>query len=112
MDIGNAVLVVAAVIGFTELVKRATAHFGVVLPGWAVQIVSGSVAVGGMFLVRETVWANEQVIGGHPLDRLDAWSIVLAGILVGLGANVGDRLLKTVANIGQNTTRNWEKPPQ
>lgn len=107
MDFGNAVLVVAAIVSLTAFVKKLVPN----LDSRITQVVSLVLAVGTLFLVRETVWAHSQVIGDKPLDQLDGWSVLLAGLLVGLGANVLDRTLKSVSNIGANTTKYEDVPP-
>jgi len=100
MDFGNALLVSALLFGFVMWIKRsfpkveADAKLTIL-----VVIVAAQAAV---WLLRYTVWAHEQVIGGHPLDELNFGSIVAAGIFLALGATVVDQGVKMVSNIGQN----------
>lgn len=100
MDFGNAVLLIAVVTAATGLVKQ------VVPAGWLggarTRVVVLGLSIGAVFLVGETVWASAQVIGEQSLDKLGAWDKVVVGVLVGFGANVFDRTLKTVANVGDN----------
>lgn len=107
MDFGNALLLIAAVVGLVELIKR-------LIPGLdapVVQVVAIAVAIAMVFAVGATVWAHTQVLGNHALDKLDVASKAFAGLMLGLGSNILDRTLKTVANIGQNTSANTNAPP-
>jgi len=58
--------------------------------------------IAGTFLLRESVWANEQVLGGQQLDQLSGWDTLLAGIFVGFGATAIDQVQRAVRNIGEN----------
>lgn len=111
MDVGNAVLVVAGVMGIVSLVTRLFPRLLDFRDGSVVILVAVVIAIGVLFLARETVWASEQVLGGKPLDALDAWSVVFAGLLLGLGSTALDRTLKSVSNIGENAARYKETPP-
>lgn len=104
MDFGQAALLIAAVYAITEFAKK-------VLPdklaanSKIVQGVSMAIAIGMVFLVATSVWANEQLIGGKPLDALDGWSKLLVGLLIGGGANLAHTLFGkdgTIRNIGEN----------
>lgn len=111
MDIQNALLVVVAVVGLVSLVKRLVPSISTPLDGALTMLVAIVIAIGVLFLARETAWANEQVIGGKALDQLDSASVVFAGLLVGLGSTVTDRLLKTVSNVGANVAKYEDSPP-
>ena len=104
MDAGlNALLLVSGVTAATAFAKKLV---GPAISAWrdgaGVQLLSLAIAVGGTFLVRDTVWAGEQVVGGQVLANLDTPSTLVAGVLVGLGANVLDRTLKVGASFGEN----------
>lgn len=105
--LANAGLLAAVVFGATELAKAA-------LPtGWfygsnagtnsrATALLAVVVGQAATFLVGASVWAHEQVIYGHPLDKVNVATKVLVGLLVAAGAAVGERFLNAVRNIGQN----------
>lgn len=100
MDFTNALLVVAAVYALTEWAKSAAPS---IRNSSALTIltaaVAGQAAVWGL---ATTVWANEQVIGGHTLDKLNGGSKVAAGFFVALLATGTDKLIGMVKNVGQN----------
>lgn len=96
----NAFVLAVIVVAATEFVKRVLASFGIVTDGWRTQVVAIGVAIGFVWFVGATVWADEQVIGGKPLELLGTADKFFAGVVIGLGANVADRTLRTVAQIG------------
>jgi len=101
MDFGQAALLIAAVFAVTEFVLRLVPN----LDSRLKQLVSFVLAVGVVFLVRETVWAHEQIIGGQALDTLNTESAVLVGLLIGTGANVLHSIIGkggAIQNIGDN----------
>ena len=100
MDVTNALVLVAVIVAATEFAKRIAGQFGIETDGWQTQAVSLGVAVGAVFLVGETVWAGEQVIGAHGLDTLGVADKVLAGLMLGFGANFADRGVRSIAHIG------------
>ena len=97
MDFGQAALLIA-------LVYAITRWFGTIVtpPSWVTPIIAMSIAVGAVFLVAETVWAPENIVSGHALDNLDWASKLVAGVLLGAGANVLDQGIKAVRNVGEN----------
>lgn len=100
MDFGNAVLVSALLFGLVMWEKKAfpAIEASSLLTILSV-IVSAQVAI---WLLRYTVWAHEQVVGGHPLDTLNFGSLVAAGLFLALGATVVDQGVKMVKNVGEN----------
>ena len=98
MDFGNALYLTAAVFGIVTLVK---ALFKITDPRVVCGIVIAA-AFGAVFLLAETVWADEQVIGGESLDNLGFWSKVAVGLFLA-GAQTALFLgIDAVKNIGQN----------
>ncbi len=98
MDFTNAALVIAAIFGTVEFIKRVWAA----QPVWAPPVIAVAVGIGAMFLLGGTVWAHQEVIGGHALDNLNASSKVVAGVFAGflaVGLNEGVKMVKSV---GQN----------
>lgn len=65
-------------------------------------VVALAVGIGAVFLVAETVWAKEQVIGGHALDTLNGWDKLVVGLFAAAGAVGIDKLRSAVSSIGQN----------
>lgn len=100
MDFASAALLIAVIFGVVEFVKNT----GLLdkTPPWVTQVVALVVGVGATFLVADTAWAHEQVIGDKALDTLDTSSKLVVGIMAGLGATVLHVAVKAVRNIGQN----------
>lgn len=101
MDFGKAALLIAVVFGLTEFGKRLlgprlSADSRIVT---ALAIVVGQAAV---WLMAQTAWAHEQVIGTKPLDELNTGSLILVGLLVAGGAAFGRETLQAVKNVGTN----------
>jgi len=100
----NALVLVGAVYGLVELVEH-------LAPNWfnppnaakgqprTVGLVA-VVSVGMTFLVGASVWAHEQVVGGHPLDRLDVASKLVVAVFVAGAAAGLDRGVKALADVG------------
>lgn len=103
MDFGNALLVSALVFGLVMWVKRAFPKVDASVQLTILVIILSAQAA--VWLLRYTVWAHEQVIGGHPLDELNFGSVVAAGIFLALGSTVLDQGVKMISNIGQNLHR-------
>lgn len=100
MDLGNAALLGLMVFVGTEFARRL---FPIIDRNPRIKVaVVLLLSFGVVFLVRETVWAKEQVIGSHPLDTLSAWDVIVVALFlaaIATGINVG---LSAVRNIGQN----------
>lgn len=109
MDFGQAAQLAFLVYGAVEVTKK-------VMPAsWAetmrerVTILTAFVyGIGGAFLIAESAWGNEQLVGGKPLDTLNAYSLVVVGIGLALLAagfhKVLGKAVTAVSNIGQNVT--------
>lgn len=109
MDFSNAALLIGAIVGGVELVKRLALKIAnYVIDDGVTQVVAMVVAVALMFLARATVWGSTQVIGEHGLDKLGIADIIFAAVLLGLVGNFADRLVRSIANIGENNP----KPPR
>ncbi len=67
-----------------------------------------AVGIGGVALTAQTVWAHDNLIGGVALDKLDMASQAVGGVLLGLGAGLGDKVLNAVRNVG---TPEATRPP-
>lgn len=108
MDFANAVFLVAVAFGLTELVKGIYPGYQALPKSWSspitvvIAIVVGQTAV---FLVAATVWAHEQVVGNHPLDKLNIASRIVVGLMLAASSAFGDKLLGAVSNVGQNVVK-------
>jgi hypothetical protein len=100
MDFAKAALVVGAVFALVEMVKAVEPRVEM-SRRWTVltALGAGQAAVWGL---ATTVWAQEQVIGGHTLDTLNSGSKVAAGFFVALLATGLDKALGAVRSIGEN----------
>lgn len=103
MDFAKAALVITAVFALVEFAKAlfprvATSKRLTVLAA----LVAGQLAVFGL---RYSVWAHEQVIGGHNLDTLNAGSLIVAGFFLALLAAGLDKGLGAVRSIGENEVK-------
>jgi hypothetical protein len=105
VDFGNAALLIAAVFGATELVKALVPQ--VEMSRHLTVLVVTVLAFGAPFLLGATVWAHEQVIGGHALDTLRVWDKIVVGLFLAGASAFGSEVLKAVRNIGENQV---EKP--
>lgn len=99
MEFITAGVLLIALVGATEAAKRV---IPVDLPAIAVQAITFVLSISVILLARESVWAHTQVIGDTPLDQLDLASVAFAALIFSLGANTTDRVLKSVASIGEN----------
>lgn len=57
--------------------------------------------VGGILvvlLVARTTWANGITVGDRPLNYLDIWSQIFAGLTIGSGASFAKDLTKSIDN--------------
>ena len=101
----KAVFLVFMVTGGVELVKALWPQLAVMPAQKARQftvLVVLLVAIAMTFLVRATVWAHAQVIGGQHLDKLSIASTLCAAIALAFAAAFTDKVLTTAANLGQN----------
>jgi hypothetical protein len=64
----------------------------------ATQIVAWLAGIGVAFLGANSDWANQMQIGGLPLDALNNWSIVLAGINLASTAGLAWDAIKAIDN--------------
>ena len=104
-DFGQAALLTGIVYGGVEVAKK------FIPTGWSLeaaqQATIGAAAVIGQltaFLVAESAWGNEQVVGGKPLDTLNTFSLIVVGIALALAAITFHKILGAVKNVGQNTS--------
>jgi hypothetical protein len=98
MNLPNAAILAALVYVLVNYAKSLVPG----LDGRVTQLLVFVAAIGAVFLVGNTVWAHAQVIGGHTLDTLDTGSKITAGLLIGAGSTVFDRIESAVRNIGNN----------
>lgn len=98
MDFGQAALLMVMIFVFMQLVKKCWPA----VDGPVIILLALAAGVGVVYLAGTTVWAHDQVIGGHPLDDLNAGSKVVAGLLLGAGSVGIAEALTAVKNIGQN----------
>jgi len=107
MDLSHAALLVGAIFGLTEFVKR---FLGPRLSSNSRINALAALVVGqaAVWLVGETAWAHEQVIGTKPLDELNTGSKVLVGLFAaGFAAGI-NQVLGAVKNIGQNQPKAYD----
>lgn len=105
MDFGHALMVTALLFALVEMTKA-------VIPAVAISrrwtilavLVLAEVSIFGL---RYTVWAHEQVVGGHPLDELNFGSLVVAGLFLAAGSSFVAEVIKAIKNVGENQP---EKP--
>ena len=96
----NAVVLMALIYGATLMVKALVPQVEL---DRRLQVATAVVlSFGFTFLVSASVWAHEQVIGGHPLDNLSVASKVVVAFAVAFGSSAIHEGVKTVSNIGQN----------
>jgi hypothetical protein len=89
-DLGSALVLGVVLHGFVDWVKRLP-----IVPNLGpsvLQLLVWASGIGSVFLVSATVWAHQNVLGGVPLDRMNGWSKVAAGLIVGGIATGIDRL--------------------
>ncbi len=104
MDFLQASFLVAFVLVLTDTVKTAVPK----LPAIFTPFVAIVVGIVGVAATAHTVWSHDQLIGGIALDKLDAASQAVGGVLLGLGAGLGDKVLNAIRNVGQNEST---RPP-
>jgi len=97
----EAVLLLGVVLVLTQAVKKITNER---LPSWATPLVAMAIGIIAVFLVGETDWADKQIVNDLTLDSINAWSKVVAGIMLGGGAGLATEALRAVGNVGENTT--------
>lgn len=108
MDFTKAALIIAVAFGLTELVKSLYPGYQALPKSWSSPItvvIAVVVSQATVFLVGGTVWAHEQVVGNHPLDKLNVASKIVVGLMLAASSAFGDKVLGTVANIGQNVVK-------
>lgn len=108
MDFANAALLIATAFGLIELVKGLYPGYQALPKSWSSPItvvMAVVVSESTVFLVAATVWAHEQVVGAHPLDKLNVASKILVGLMLAGSAAFGDKVLGAVSNVGQNTVK-------
>jgi hypothetical protein len=100
MDFSNAAILIAAVFGAVELLKALVPQVSLSsrLTVLSVLVLS----VGATFLLGATVWAHQQVIGGHALDTLGVADKFVVGLFLAGTAAATDKAVHMVRNIGQN----------
>jgi hypothetical protein len=108
MNLENAGLLVLAVYGLTEFGKR---FIGPKLSENPRVVAALAIVVGQLatWLVGETAWAHEQVLGSKPLDELNTASKILVGLIVAGVAAAGAELLGASKNWGQNQPTSMAK---
>lgn len=100
MDFQNAAMLVAALAGLTQLAK--TAWKGTNEQRITVGIVCG-LSLGAVLLLRASVWAHEQVVGGHPLDALNFGSCLVVALFLAGTASALWEGYTTIRSVGSNT---------
>jgi len=97
MDFGQATLLALLIFVLVAAIDHA-----VTLPS-AVKIpLAFALGILIAFLVANSDFGSEQIVGGHHLDKLNGEALVIVGILLGAFATGIDVAQKAVRNIGQN----------
>lgn len=99
MDFGNATMLMAALAGLTQLAKTAWKGTKEQRITVALVVVLSILAV---FLLAASVWAHEQVLGGHPLDSLDFGSKLVVALFLSGAASALWEGYSALKNIGSN----------
>lgn len=99
MDFGQAALLVVIFLGLVAEAKDLV--WGTTKQRITILLVN-IVGVAAVFLVAESAWGNEQIIGGQQLEHLDWASRILIGVVLGGGASGLWQGFDTLKNIGQN----------
>ncbi len=99
MDLGKAVVLMGLVYALVEYLKT---YLPADIDPRITQTLVFLIGVGCVFLVAETVWGKDQVIGDHVLSDLDFWSKLVVGLFVGAGATVGHRVESAVRSVGSS----------
>ena len=98
MNTQSAVLLVGTIYALTEFFKR----LNLTSDGRIVQVVSMVIAVGTVFLVASSDWGKSQLVDGKALDTLNTGSKLLAGLVLGAGANLLHTTVGAIKNVGEN----------
>lgn len=99
MNVANAALLIAAVLGISSLVKSAV--FGTMKDRVVVGCVTG-VGLASTFLVGATSWAHEQVIGNVEMAHMSVADKVLVALFAAGAAAAAWETLTAFKNMGQN----------
>lgn len=101
MDFGNAALLSLVVFVLVEVFKEVAPDRVLAFRGSTI-LAALALGIGSAFVVAETAWGNDNVVGGKPLDTLNGWSLLVVGILLGAGAVGIHKVLGAVKSIGEN----------
>lgn len=99
MDLANAALLIATVIGLVSLARTVKDGTNADRINVGIVIV---MAVGAVFLVGATAWAHTQVIGDVAMDNMSIADKILVAVFAAGTASTGWEILKTGRNFGQN----------
>ena len=102
MDFGNAVLLIATVVGLVSLAR--SLKDGTTSDRINVGIVI-AVAFLAVFLLGATSWASTQIINGVEMDNMSVADKILIAIWAAGAASFGWETLKSVRNIGENQNK-------
>lgn len=99
MDFAQAALLVAGLLGITQLAK--TFVYGTTRErvNAAIVLVASTVAT---LLVAQSDWASTQVVGDKPLSTLNFWSLLLVAVFLAGASSTAWELLGAVKNVGEN----------
>ena len=106
MDFGNAALLIFIFVGLISEAKALA--WGTNKERITVGIVN-VVGIAAVFLVAESVWGTEQIIGGQQLGLLDWASRILVGVVLGGGASGLWQGFDTIKNVGENKPLSLDK---
>ena len=98
MDTQSAVLLVGTIYALTEFFKR----LNLTSDSRIIQAASMVIAIGTVFLIASSDWGHSQLVDGKALDALNTGSKLLAGLVLGAGANLLHTTVGAVKNIGEN----------
>ncbi len=99
MDFGNAALLIFVLLGLVAELKSLV--WGTNKERATIGIVNAA-AIVTVFLVAESAWGNEQIIGGQQLGLLGWASRLLVAVVIGGGASGLWQGFDTIKNVGQN----------
>lgn len=108
MDLANAALLIAAVLGLSSLVKSAI--FGSQKERLIIICVVG-VGLAATFLVGATSWAHEQVIGDVQMAKMSVADKFLIAVFAAGAASAAWETLGAIKSIGYNQPKSAVRPP-
>lgn len=85
-------LLITKVVDFLRYARNRDAN------GVLTQLIAWAGGVAVVLLVAKTTWANGITVGDRPLNYLDIWSQLFAGLMIGSSASFAKDLTKSIDN--------------